>query len=127
MFSRVGFAFALIGTLVTIAVGPGVTLVRCELTGEVMLECCCLDDSLKPQGSPALTAADDCCSFQRVEAPWRAQTLASQAQRHTQEHVVALRLPPADFALPLTGIGNNAQPRSRDRSAASEASVILRI
>jgi hypothetical protein len=56
--------------IAAVAIGPGITLVRCLLTGQVQLTCCCIHDD---DGAPAelLEATDDCCQFVHLDASWQ--------------------------------------------------------
>jgi hypothetical protein len=57
-------------------IGPGVSLVRCLLTGEVHLSCCCgeRDAASSPE---QLEATDDCCQFTHLDASWQRSSLFS--------------------------------------------------
>jgi hypothetical protein len=124
MASRIASMVALLGTLVTVAVGPGLTLVRCELTGDVMLECCCLEQAGGSDGSTAFSANDDCCTFQRLEAPWRSQALASAAQPHAQDVFPPLM---SDFAQHGSGVALLLGPPSCAESSPNQTPLVLRI
>jgi hypothetical protein len=62
--------------LMAAAIGPGVSLVRCLLTGEVHLTCCCGE---RDAASPAkrLETTDPCCQFTHLDASWQRSSLFS--------------------------------------------------
>jgi hypothetical protein len=60
---------AQLGIALTLAIGPGLSLSRCLLTGQVSVNCCCAAASATtPQGLG--DPAESCCDFQRLTAPW---------------------------------------------------------
>ncbi len=61
-----------------VAIGPGISLVRCELTGEVQLTCCCGARDIA-SSQEQLEASDDCCQFAHLDASWQRSSLSSRA------------------------------------------------
>jgi hypothetical protein len=82
MGRRLVSSLALLGILLAVAVGQGLTLTRCLLTGQVMLSCCC-GDQAAPQTHNESTAdePDFCCSFEHLRAGWPTTQNSSRADR----------------------------------------------
>ncbi len=107
-------SLAVLGSVVSLAIGPGLTLTRCLLTGEVMLSSCC-ETPESAHHPDVLDSADSCCSTERLVAPWT----SAQVPVHTPsvapvvstafvgaavaraEVEALIRLPASDSAPPL--------------------------
>jgi hypothetical protein len=66
---RVTATAGIASLMLGIAVGPGLSLFRCLLTGEVSLSCCC-ERTVDPGGSQD-TLASDCCAVLHFEPAGR--------------------------------------------------------
>ena len=62
---------AVLGIVLFVAVGPGLTLSRCRMTGRVYLSCCCTALGAATAPSSLGDIAEGCCSVQRLTTPWR--------------------------------------------------------
>jgi hypothetical protein len=65
-----------LAALTATAIGPGVSLVRCLLTGEVHLTCCCGERD-PASSAQHLEATDPCCQFTHLDASWQRSSLFS--------------------------------------------------
>jgi hypothetical protein len=76
---------ALLGVVVTLAIGPGLTLNRCLLTGQVSVHCCCAGaDVGTPDGLG--DPAESCCNIQRLTPPWT----SAETSRHVRPALIAI-------------------------------------
>jgi hypothetical protein len=80
--------------LMAVAIGPGVSLVRCLLTGEVHLTCCCGErDAFS--SAERLEATDDCCQFVHLDASWQRSSLVSPVEVLQAPMSVAISVSPS--------------------------------
>jgi len=77
MANRVVGSIGLLAVALSVAIGPGLSINRCLMTGEVTLSCCCAAETASGAGSVA--AGDSCCSIERLEAPWNHRQVPSQS------------------------------------------------
>ncbi len=59
----------LVGALLAIGVGPGISLARCSFTGRVSIDCCCEKGAGGPLAALRAESAG-CCTVQNLSAPW---------------------------------------------------------
>ena len=90
MGTRLASCLVVLGVGLSMAIGPGMTLTRCLLTGDVMLSCCCAPNAADQKG---VDAPDDCCSKQHLSAPW--------TSTQVPVHAPSVAPPMASWALAL--------------------------
>jgi hypothetical protein len=100
-----------VSSLLAVAVGPGMSLVRCELTGKVQLMCCCGTRDVA-SSREQLEATDDCCQFAHLDASWQRSSLSSRANFS----------PPVSFALP--SVWAVPRPRARGDALCTQVSTV---
>ncbi len=112
-----------LGVALAAAVGPGVTLSRCLLTGKVTLACCCAAET--PVAADQLgDAADGCCTVQTLAAPWQGSQLPHQS---VVSPSLALGFPLLNV-LPAASVSARLTPRRTDWPAPSgRGALVLRV
>ncbi|MHB8419473.1 MAG: hypothetical protein ACYDCL_15465 [Myxococcales bacterium] len=79
----------LVGVLLSTAIGPGLSLVRCNLTGHVSIDCCCAS----PEAARPDALGDEpsgCCTITHLSAPWNSIQVATPGVQPAAVTVVAL-------------------------------------
>ena len=114
--ARLASAVCLGGFALAVAVGPGISLTRCSLTGRVSLDCCCDQvGGLSPTAALG-DSAPGCCTVQRLAAPWMADQVAAWIPPAIVPAVAAassVALDPFAFPVKASGALESAAPPSR--------------
>ena len=97
-------AILLLPVLVATGAGPGSTLFRCRMSGEVSHTCCCASDEEPQRDAPARIDAAGCCEALSVRSAPPPVDVSARADTMS---------PPVVFALPSARIEHET---SRDRT-----------
>ncbi len=75
---RLTAVLCLLGLSLSAAVGPGIRLLRCTLTGRVSIDCCCDASSGAAPDELGGPSTQGCCTVQRLASPWSAHQLSAR-------------------------------------------------